>query len=198
MPGNERIRKYIEAGSVLGVVTRAKADDIVRELVSAGDIQRESAQEWVDNLVDRSRKTSEHLIETVRREVATQLSKIDAKALESVANQVSDLLKRSADAGRAAAKDAGSSARKAGSSARKEAVKARKAGKDAAAKGREAAEHVMPRMGKKKSAKKASAAKKSPAKKAPAKKASAAKKSAAKKAPVKKAPAKKAAKKAAG
>jgi polyhydroxyalkanoate synthesis regulator phasin len=173
MPGDERIRKYIEAGSVLGVVTRAKADDIVRELVSAGDIQRESAQEWVDNLVDRSRKTSEHLIETVRREVATQLSKIDAKALESVAKEISDLLKRSADAGRAAAKDAGSSARK-------EAVKARKAGQEAAAKGREAAEHVIPRMGKKKSAKKASAAKKSAAKKAPAKKAPA--KKAAKKA----------------
>src|SRR5580698_1772634 len=99
MPSNERVRKYLEAGTVLGQVTRARAEEIVKELVSAGDIQRESAQEWVDNLVDRSRKTSEHLLETVRREVAAQLSKIDSSALESLAGQVSELLKRSADAG---------------------------------------------------------------------------------------------------
>ncbi|HEY1828450.1 MAG TPA: hypothetical protein VGF87_10535, partial [Acidimicrobiales bacterium] len=67
MPSNERIKKYLEASSVLGQVTRARAEEIVRELVSAGDIQREQAQEWVDNLVDRSRKTTDQIIDTVRR-----------------------------------------------------------------------------------------------------------------------------------
>src|SRR5580704_3185923 len=105
MGTNERIKKYLDAGTVLGQVTRARAEEIVRELVNAGDIQREQAQEWVDNLVERSRKSSEQIIEMVRREVASQLSKVDAKALEHLAGQVSDLLKRSADAGRAAAKD---------------------------------------------------------------------------------------------
>jgi hypothetical protein len=132
----------------------------------------------VDDLVDRSRKTSEQFIDTVRREVASQLSKIDAKALENLANQVSDILKRSADAGRAATKDATSRASK-------EAAKAGKAGRDAAEKGRQAAQNVMPKVGKKKSAakksssKKSAATKKSSSKKAPANKANKANKKAA-------------------
>ncbi len=105
MASNERIRKYLDAGTVLGQVSRGRAEEIVRELVNAGDIQRSQAQEWVDNLVERSRKTSEQVLELVRHEVATQLGKIDGKSLETIANQVADILKKSADAGRSATKD---------------------------------------------------------------------------------------------
>ena len=45
MASNERIKKYLDAGTVLGQVTRARAEEIVRELASAGDIQREQTQE---------------------------------------------------------------------------------------------------------------------------------------------------------
>jgi polyhydroxyalkanoate synthesis regulator phasin len=138
-------------------------------LVSAGDIQSEHAQEWVDNLVERSRKSSEHVLELVRREVAAQLKKIDTGSLEHIANQVSELLKRSADAGRSATKDA--------------TKQATKTAKDTAKAGRAAAEKVIPGVAKKK---KAPAKKVAAAKKAPAKKAAAVKK-AAKKAPAKKA-----------
>ena len=64
MASNERIRKYLDAGTVLGQVSRGRAEEIVRELVNAGDIQRSQAQEWVDNLVERSRKSSEQVLET--------------------------------------------------------------------------------------------------------------------------------------
>jgi polyhydroxyalkanoate synthesis regulator phasin len=160
----------VEAGTVFGQVTRARAEEIVRELVSAGDIQRGQAQEWVDNLVDRSRKTSEQVLELIRHEVASQLKKIDASSLEAIAERVSEVLKRSAEAGRAATHDA-----------------TRQAGKTAKA-ARAAAKKVTPsgRSAKKAPAKKA-AAKKAPAKKAAAKKAPAKKKAAAKKAPAKKA-----------
>ena len=160
MPRNERIKKYLDAGAVFTQVTRARAEEIVRELVGAGDIQRGQAQEWVDHLVDRSRKTSEQVIELVRREVSSQLSKIDASSLESIANQVAEIIKRSADAGRSATSDM-----------TKQATRTAKTARDAAQK-------VTPRVGKKKPA-----AKKAPAAKKPAaKKASAAKKPAAKKA----------------
>ncbi len=105
MASNERIRKYLDAGTVLGQVSRGRAEEIVRELVNAGDIQRSQAQEWVDNLVERSRKTSEQVLELVRHEVATQLDRIDAKSLEAIANQVAEILKKSAQAGRTATKD---------------------------------------------------------------------------------------------
>jgi polyhydroxyalkanoate synthesis regulator phasin len=106
MASNERIRKYLDAGTVLGQVSRGRAEEIVRELVNAGDIQRSQAQEWVDNLVERSQKSSEQVLELVRHEVAVQLEKIDPKSLESLASQVAEVLKKTAAAGRNAAKDA--------------------------------------------------------------------------------------------
>ena len=105
MASNERIRKYLDAGTVLGQVSRGRAEEIVRELVNAGDIQRSQAQEWVDNLVERSQKSSEQVLELVRHEVAVQLEKIDPKSLESLANQVAEVLKKTAEAGRNATKD---------------------------------------------------------------------------------------------
>src|ERR1700677_374524 len=160
MTSNERIKKYLDAGTVLGQVTRARAEEIVRELASAGDIQREQTQEWVDNLVERSRKTSEQILDLIRHEVSTQLNKIDATALETLAGQVSDLLKRSAAAGRSATAEAAAHAAKGAQAAR------------------EAAEKVTPSAAKKKATKKAATAKKT----APAKAAAAAKTATAKKA----------------
>ncbi len=112
MASNERIKKYLDAGTVLGQVTRARAEEIVRELANAGDIQRDQAQEWVDNLIERSRKTSEQILELVRHEVSAQLQKIDSASLEALAGQVADLLKRTASAGRTATADVAAQARK--------------------------------------------------------------------------------------
>ncbi len=123
MASNERIRKYLDAGNVFGQVSRGRAEEIVRELVNAGDIQRSQAQEWVDNLVDRSRKTSEQVLELVRREVASQLEKIDAKSLESIADQVAEILKRSAAAGRSATKEVTTQAGKTAQGVRSQAGK---------------------------------------------------------------------------
>lgn len=188
MANNERIRKYLDAGSVFGQVTRGRAEEIVRELVNAGDIQRSQTQEWVDTLVERSRKTSEQIIEMVRHEVSAQLSRVDGKAIENLSKQVADVLKKSADAGRRATHDATQRAEKTATAARKRAGKtasaARKQASETAGRARAAAEKAVPtRKAAKKTttSKKAAGAKKS----APAKKASTsttAKKSAAKKA----------------
>jgi polyhydroxyalkanoate synthesis regulator phasin len=205
MANNERIRKYLDAGSVFGQVTRGRAEEIVRELVNAGDIQRSQAQEWVDTLVERSRKTSEQIIEMVRHEVSAQLSRVDSKAIENLSKQVADVLKKSAEAGRRATHDATQRAEKTATAARKQAGKtasaartqaektasaARKQASQTAGRARAAAEKAVPtrKAAKKpKAAKKATTSKTSPGAKtsAPAKKASTsttAKKSAAKKA----------------
>jgi polyhydroxyalkanoate synthesis regulator phasin len=205
MANNERIRKYLDAGSVFGQVTRGRAEEIVRELVNAGDIQRSQAQEWVDTLVERSRKSSDQIIDMVRHEVSAQLSRVDGKAIENLSKQVADVLKKSADAGRRATHDATQRAEKTATAARrragetataarkqagKTASAARKQASDTAGRARAAAEKAVPtrKAAKKpKAAKKTAATKKSagPSKSAPAKKASTsttAKKSAAKKA----------------
>jgi polyhydroxyalkanoate synthesis regulator phasin len=190
---------------VFGQVTRGRAEEIVRELVNAGDIQRSQAQEWVDTLVERSRKSSDQIIEMVRHEVSAQLSRVDGKAIENLSKQVADVLKKSADAGRRATHDATQRAEKTATAARKRAGEtataarkqagktasaARKQASDTAGRARAAAEKAVPtrKAAKKpKAAKKTAATKKSagPSKSAPAKKASTsttAKKSAAKKA----------------
>jgi polyhydroxyalkanoate synthesis regulator phasin len=148
MASNERIRKYLDAGTVLGQVSRGRAEEIVRELVNAGDIQRSQAQEWVDNLVERSRKSREQILELVRREVASQLDRVDPKFLESIANQVAEVLKKSAEAGRSATKGVTTQAGKAAKDATDKAGKTAKgvsaqAGKTAT-RARDAATKVAP------------------------------------------------------
>jgi polyhydroxyalkanoate synthesis regulator phasin len=186
MATNERIKKYLDAGTVLGQVTRARAEEIVKELASAGDIQREQTQEWVDNLVERSRKTSEQILELIRHEVSAQLSKIDATALETLAGQVSDLLKRSAAAGRSATADAAAHAAK-GAQAAKDAAekvapsvakKTKKAKKKATTSAPAQRAEAKKAAAKTVATKKAPTATKAPANKAPAKKAPTAKKAA--------------------
>lgn len=136
MATNERIRKYLDAGTVLGQVSRGRAEEIVRELVNAGDIQRSQAQEWVDNLVERSQKSSEQIVELVRHEVAAQLEKIDPRALEAIAAQVADVLRETAKAGRNATKDV---ATKAGQTVSGVTAQATKTAKDATAQAGQAA-----------------------------------------------------------
>ncbi len=156
MASNERIRKYLDAGTVLGQVSRGRAEEIVRELVNAGDIQRSQAQEWIDNLVERSRKSSEQVLELVRHEVASQLEKIDPRSLESLAKQVAEILKKSASAGRNATKDvttkAGKTAKdatnRAGKTAKDATNRAGKTAKDATNKAGQTAKGVSAQAGK--------------------------------------------------
>ena len=170
---SDGFKKYVEAAAVLGQVTRARAEEIVHELVDAGVLQRGQAQEWVDDVVERSRKASEDLVHMIRSEVSHQLTAMGIDR-DNLARQVADLVRQSAEAGRRATSGAGATAR---STVKK--VAAKKPGAKRAA-------------AKKAPATKKAAAKKGPAKKAPAKKAPATKKAATKKAPAKRAPAKKA------
>ncbi|MBF6556660.1 MAG: hypothetical protein IVW52_10900 [Acidimicrobiales bacterium] len=164
MANKDPFQKYLDAGIAFTNMTRAKAEELVQELVKSGEFQGSDARAWVDDLLERSRKSREALLVQVRHEVSRQLESVGITSLEDVAKQVATLLGRTAEAGRAA------------TTGKKGAGKKSTAKKSPAKKA----------AGKKAGAKKA-AAKKSPAKKAAAKKA-VAKKSPAKKAAVKKAP----------
>lgn len=68
------LRKYVEAGIAFTQLTKARAEAIVRELVKAGDLQRDQAQDRVEELLDRSRKSTDGIVGLVRREIEKQLS----------------------------------------------------------------------------------------------------------------------------
>lgn len=101
MPTSDGFRKYIEAGAVLSQITRARAEEIVRELVGSGELDRGQSQQWVDDLVERSRRASQDVVQLVRHEVRSQLAALGVDP-DDLARQVADILRRTAEAGRQA------------------------------------------------------------------------------------------------
>lgn len=89
MAPNDLFKRYLDAGLELGLVTQARAEALVRELVKAGEVQADQARDAVADLVARSRRNSERLIDTVRTEVRSQIterglaSKADLDKLEA-------------------------------------------------------------------------------------------------------------------
>ncbi|MDA8057436.1 MAG: hypothetical protein M0032_05615 [Actinomycetota bacterium] len=171
-------KRYLEAGAAFSQMTRSRAEELVQELVSGGELQRKEAQAKVEELIERSRKSSEALVGIVRSEVLAQLDALGIHGIEDVARQVAALLSRSG-----ADMTGGTARRSSGPATTAKAPAGKAPAKRAPAKKAAA-----------KTAAKAPAAK-APAKRAPAKKAAAktAAKAPAAKAPAKRAPAKKAA-----
>jgi polyhydroxyalkanoate synthesis regulator phasin len=145
MAQNDFLKRYIDAALSFSEVTQSRAEALVKDLVKAGEVQADQARDAVTDLLERSRKSSQELLETVRREVRAQITNLGLASqadLDRIEDRISSLL------GTAAAP-----ARKATASAKKATKKAtRKA------------------PAKKAPAKAAPAKKKAPAKKAPAKK----------------------------
>ena len=161
MVARDGFQKYLDAGIAFTNLTRAKAEELVQELVQNGEFQSADAKARVEELLERSRSGREAFAAQVRKEVAHQLDSVGITSLEDLAQQVASLIGRTAEAGRAATSGTKAAAKK-------------PAAKKAPAK---------------KAAAKKPAAKKAPAKKAPAKKSAAkapANKAAAKKSAAKK------------
>ena len=149
MVNKDSFQKYLDAGIAFTNLTRARAEELVAELVQNGEFQSGDARAKVDELIERSRRGRELVLAQVRHEVGRQLEAAGITNLEDLAKQVAGLLGRTAATGRAATQGT----KKAGT-------------KKAPAKKAPAT---------KKTAAKKAAAKKSPAKKAAGKKAAATK-----------------------
>jgi polyhydroxyalkanoate synthesis regulator phasin len=163
-------KRYLDAGIAFTALTQAKAQAIVEDLVSAGEVQTEQAQDFVSELLERSRQNTEKLVDTVRKEVGEQVKALGLVGQAEIARlekRIETLTGRSTPTPSATVREAADRAAKKAAPAKKAAAKKSAPAKKAAAK-------------------KAAPAKKAAAKKAPAKKKAAAKKAA---------PAKKAAKK---
>lgn len=76
MPAADPWKRYLEAGVELTQLTRARAEKVVKDLVKAGEVQGHEAAQWVEDLLERSRKTTEGIAETVRVEVQKQLQNL--------------------------------------------------------------------------------------------------------------------------
>src|SRR4051794_2147257 len=120
MPENDVFKRYLDAGLAFTQITRAKAEELVKEWVKAGELQRDQAQTRVDDLVDRSRKNSEQFFETIRGEIAKQLAALGVATKKDLA----DLERRLDSRMKASSATAGASAPAAGAARKAPATKA--------------------------------------------------------------------------
>jgi polyhydroxyalkanoate synthesis regulator phasin len=125
MPQTDVVRRYLEAGAEFGQMTRSRAESIIRDLVKAGEVQREQTQERIDELVDWSRRNRENVVQLIRREINNQLSAMGIATKSDLA-----ALERKLGASRRApAKKAAAAKRAAPAKKAKKAAKASKARK---------------------------------------------------------------------
>jgi polyhydroxyalkanoate synthesis regulator phasin len=148
MPQNDVLKRYLDAGVAFTALTQARAEALVKDLVKAGEVQADQARDTVTDLLERSRKNSEKLLESVRKEVKAQISGL------GVASK--------ADLDKLEARIAGFFGAKA--------TAAKKAPAKAATATKATVKKSAKKAAKKKAPAKKAASKKSPARKAPAKK----------------------------
>ena len=96
MPPNDFLKRYLDAGMAFTQMTRSRAEAIVKDLVKAGEVQREQTQERVDDLVERSRKNTEQIMDMVRREISKQLSGLGLATKDDLAKLEAKLARRPA------------------------------------------------------------------------------------------------------
>ncbi len=174
MPPNDGLKRYIDAGLALTQITRARAEELVHELIQTGEVETARAQDWVEDLVKASRERSDTLLSTVRGEVRSQLADMGITSMDDLAHRVAEILDRAETAARRAT----SRGPGRGRTPSRQAARATTA-KKAPARKTPAKKTAAKSAAAKKTAARATTVKKAPAKKAPAKKtgASAAKKS---------------------
>jgi polyhydroxyalkanoate synthesis regulator phasin len=121
MADNDLLKRLLDAGMTFTAMTQARAEDLIRDLVRAGEVQAEQAQSVIDELVDRSRRNSERLIDAVRAEIRQQMAslglatKSDVERLERRVAEVSSARgSRKATTKKASARKATKAARKSG------------------------------------------------------------------------------------
>lgn len=67
------LRRWALFGSGVAELTRSRADQIVKDLVAAGDLRRKQASDLVKELLDVSRENRQELIRLLRAEVQGQI-----------------------------------------------------------------------------------------------------------------------------
>jgi polyhydroxyalkanoate synthesis regulator phasin len=130
MAQNDLFKRYLDTGLAFTAMTQARAEALVRELVRAGEVQADQAREAVGDLVDRSRKNSERLLETVRREVKEQITSlglVSKSDLDKAEARLASLFDAATGPVRKAAEQGSKAATRAGASAKKATGKARSA-----------------------------------------------------------------------
>ncbi len=86
--------KLLLAGLGLATLTREKAEELVNELVSKGEITKGEASSFLSDLIKKGDKTKKELREIVRKETSNIFKEVNVasqKDIEALKNKVSRL-----------------------------------------------------------------------------------------------------------
>lgn len=85
MAQNPLIKRYLDAGMAFTQMTQARAEAIVKDLVKAGEVQAAKTEELVNQILERSRKNTDRLLELIRKEVRDQVASLGLATQDDVA-----------------------------------------------------------------------------------------------------------------
>ena len=85
MAENPLIKRYLDAGMAFTQMTQERAEAIVKDLVTAGEVQAQKTEELVTQLVERSRKNTDRLLDVVRKEVRDQIAGLGLATKDDIA-----------------------------------------------------------------------------------------------------------------
>jgi len=91
MPENDLFRRSLDAGVAFTQLTRKRAEDIVRDWVRNGEVNREQATARVEELLERSRQNTDALLAMVRKEIDDRLAALNLVTREDLAHLASRL-----------------------------------------------------------------------------------------------------------
>jgi polyhydroxyalkanoate synthesis regulator phasin len=86
MASDDRFKRYQEVGADFFETARTRAEDFLREVTKMGDSTQKQASCAVDDLVGGSRKGTEQLLASIRREITAQLSQLGLATKEDLAD----------------------------------------------------------------------------------------------------------------
>ena len=107
MAQNDIFKRYLDAGMAFTQMTRSKAEDIVRDWVKAGEVQRDQIQSQVDELIERSRHSTDQLVALIRDEVINQCAQLGLVSRDDLRSLQRRLMEQFGAAGRTGPRRAG-------------------------------------------------------------------------------------------
>jgi polyhydroxyalkanoate synthesis regulator phasin len=98
MPQTPDWAKYLNAGVEFVAVTRTQARGRAKELVAQGQLAQNQVQEFVDDLVDESRRRTDSMMELVRQEIGRQVKTLGIATKDDLARLEAKLVSQASRA----------------------------------------------------------------------------------------------------
>ena len=81
----DRYQKFVDAGKAVSKLTTDRFEEVAKDLIHLSEVQRVQAQELLEDILNRSKKSTEFVVDTVRREVDKQLKGVKFASRDDLA-----------------------------------------------------------------------------------------------------------------